>query len=215
MAAVTICSDFGAKKSQVSTVSTFPHLFAMKWWDQMPWSLFSECRALSQLFQSLLSLSSRGSLVLLHFLPLRVVSSAYLRLLIFPLAILIPACASSSPLFLMMYFANKLNKQGNNIQPWRTLFPIWNQSVVPCLVLTVASWPVYRFLKRQVRWLVFLSLSEFSTVYCDPYIQRLWHSQYSLKSHLLISINIDVHFKKTKSVCSYKSFEIVHEPLAQ
>ena len=29
---------------------------------------------------------------------------------------------------------------------------IWNQSVVPCLVLTVASWPAYRFLKRQVRW---------------------------------------------------------------
>ena len=24
--------------------------------------------------------------------------------------------------------------------------------VVPCLVLTVASWPAYRFLKRQVRW---------------------------------------------------------------
>jgi len=31
-------------------------------------------------------------------------------------------------------------------------FPIWNQSVVPCPVLTVASWPVYKFLKRQVRW---------------------------------------------------------------
>ena len=31
-------------------------------------------------------------------------------------------------------------------------FPIWNQSVVPCPVLTVASWPTYRFLKRQVRW---------------------------------------------------------------
>ena len=31
-------------------------------------------------------------------------------------------------------------------------FPIWNQSVVPCPVLTVASWPVYRFLRRQVRW---------------------------------------------------------------
>ena len=31
-------------------------------------------------------------------------------------------------------------------------FPIWNQSVTPCLVLTVASWPVYKFLKRQVRW---------------------------------------------------------------
>ena len=36
---------------------------------------------------------------------IRVVSSAYLRLLIFLPAILIPACASSSPLFLMMYYA--------------------------------------------------------------------------------------------------------------
>ena len=42
-------------------------------------------------------------------------SSAYLRLLIFLLAILIPACASSSPAFFMMYSACKLNKQGDNI----------------------------------------------------------------------------------------------------
>ena len=47
-----------------------------------------------------------------------VVSSAYLRLLIFLLAILIPAYASSSPVFGMMYSACKLNKQGDNIQPW-------------------------------------------------------------------------------------------------
>ena len=46
-----------------------------------------------------------------------VVSSAYLRLLIFLLAILIPACALSSLAFLMMYSAYKLNKQGDNIQP--------------------------------------------------------------------------------------------------
>ena len=32
------------------------------------------------------------------------------------------------------------------------LFPIWNQSVVPYPVLTVVSWPAYRFLRRQVRW---------------------------------------------------------------
>ena len=51
-----------------------------------------------------------------------------------------------------MYSAYKLNKQGDSIQPWRTPFPIWNQSVVPCPVLTVASWPAYRFLKRQIRW---------------------------------------------------------------
>ena len=37
------------------------------------------------------------------------------------------------------------------MQPWYTPFPIWNQSVVPCPVLTVASWPAYRFLKRQIR----------------------------------------------------------------
>ena len=31
-------------------------------------------------------------------------------------------------------------------------FPILNSSIVPCLILTVASWPAYRFLRRQVRW---------------------------------------------------------------
>ena len=35
-----------------------------------------------------------------------------------------------------MYSAYKLNKQGDNIQPWHTPFLIWNQSVVPCPVLT-------------------------------------------------------------------------------
>jgi len=108
---------------------------------------------------------------------IRVVLSAYLRLLIFLPAILIPACVSSSPAFLMMYFAYKLNKQGDNIQSWCTPFPIWNQSIVPCPVLTVASWPAYRFLKRQVGTLIFPSISEFSTVSCDLHCQRLWHSQ--------------------------------------
>ena len=46
-----------------------------------------------------------------------VVSSAYLRLLKFLLAILIPACDSSSLAFHMMYSAYKLNKQGDNMQP--------------------------------------------------------------------------------------------------
>ena len=80
-----------------------------------------------------------------------VVSSAYLRLLTFLSAILILACVSSSLAFHMMYSAYKLNKQGDNIQPWCSPFPIWNQSVVTCPVLTVASWPPYRFLRRQVR----------------------------------------------------------------
>ena len=83
---------------------------------------------------------------------IRVVSSAYLRLLIFPPAILSPVCASSSLAFRMMFSAEKLNKQGGNIQPCHTPFPIWNQSVVTCRVLIVASWPAHRFLRRQVRW---------------------------------------------------------------
>ena len=52
-------------------------------------------------------------------------SSAYLRLLIFLLAILIPAYASSSSAFLMMYSAYKLNKHGDNIQPWHTPLSIF------------------------------------------------------------------------------------------
>ena len=79
---------------------------------------------------------------------LRVVSSAYPKLLIFLLAILIPVCDSSSLAFHMMYSAYKLNKQGDNIQPWCTPFQILNQSVVPWPVLTVACWSAYRFLRR-------------------------------------------------------------------
>ena len=67
-------------------------------------------------------------------------------------AILITACASSSLVFLMMYSTYKLNKQSDNIQPWRIPFPIWSQSIVPCPVLTISSWPAYRFVRRQVRW---------------------------------------------------------------
>ena len=84
------------------------------------------------------------------------------------LTILIPACVSFSPAFCMMYTAYKLNKQDDNIQPWHTLFPIWNQSVVPCLVLAAASWPAYKFFRRKERcscipisWRIFCS--------CDPH----------------------------------------------
>ena len=63
---------------------------------------------------------------------MHMVSCAYLRLLIFLLAILTTACASSSSAFLMIYSAYKLNKHGDKIQPWRNPFPIWNQSVVLC-----------------------------------------------------------------------------------
>ena len=47
----------------------------------------------------------------------RVVLSAYVKLLIFLLAILIPAYESSSLTFHMMYSAYKSNKQDASIQP--------------------------------------------------------------------------------------------------
>ena len=152
MAAVTIRSDFGAQKNKVShCFHCLPIYF--------PWSDGARCHDFSFLNVELKPSFSLSSFTFIKRLfsssllsAISVVSSAYLRLLIFLPAILIPACVSSSPTFLMMYSAYKLNKQGDNIQPWCTPFPIWNQSVVPCPVLTVASWPAYKFLKRQVRW---------------------------------------------------------------
>ena len=131
MAAITICSDFGAQENKVChCFHCFPHLFAMIF---IFWMLsFKPASSLSS-FTFIKRLFSSSSLC-----AIRVVLSAYLRLLIFLQAILIPACASSSPAFRILYSAYKLNKHSNNIQPWHTPFPIWNQSVVPCPVLTVA-----------------------------------------------------------------------------
>ena len=147
MAAVTIHSHSGAQENKVCYCF---HYFCIC----LPWRKgtrchdlrFFECWVLSQLFHSPLSHSSRGFLVPLHFLHKGGV------ICISEVIDISPGNHDSSPTFLMMYSAYQLNKQGDNIQPWRTPFPIWNQSVVPCPVLTVASWPANRFLKRQVRW---------------------------------------------------------------
>ena len=151
MAAITTSSDFGAPQNKIfHCFHCFPiYLHEVMGLDAMIlvfWMLsikstfsLSSFTFIKKLVSSLLS-------------AIRVASFACLRLLIFLLAILIPACTLSSLAFRMMYSLYQLNKQGDNIQPWRAPFPIWNQSVVPCPVLTVASWPVYRFLRRQVRW---------------------------------------------------------------
>ena len=78
--------------------------------------------------------------------------------------VLIPACASSSLAFVWC-IVYELNKQSDNIEPWYTPFPILNQSVVLSPVLTVASWPAYRFLRGQVWWLgIPISLTSFQFV---------------------------------------------------
>ena len=143
MAAITICSDFGAPQNKVwHCFYCFPIYF--------PWSDGTGCHDLSFLnvsFKTTFSLSSftfiKRPLSSSSLSAIRVVSFAYLRLLIFLPAILIPAYASFSLVFLLICSAYKLNQQGDNIQPWQTPFPIWNQSIVPCPVLTVASWPAY------------------------------------------------------------------------
>ena len=114
MAAITICSDFGAQENKAChCFHCFP--IYLPWSDGTRWMIlvfwmlsfrpafsFSSFTFIKRLF-NLSSLSA-----------IRVVSSAYLRLLIFLPAILIPAYGSSSPAFCMMYSAYKLNKQSDN-----------------------------------------------------------------------------------------------------
>ena len=151
MAAVTICSDFGAPppKKKIWQFPLFTHLFPMKWWDQVPWSSFSECWVLSQLFHSP-PFHREALLFLFPFCHKGGVTCISKVIDISP-SNLNSTWASSSPAFLKMYSAYKLNKEGDNIQSWHTPFPIWHQSVL-CPVLTVPSWSAYRLLRRQVRW---------------------------------------------------------------
>ena len=52
----------------------------------------------------------------------------------------------------MRYSAYKLNKQGDNIQPWHTPFPIWNQSLVP--LLQVDTDPLFEFPEPYSKFLL-------------------------------------------------------------
>ena len=155
MASITICSDFGVPQNKVcQCFYCFPTIcHEVMGPDAMIFVFW--IWALSQLFHSPLSLSSRGSLVFLHFLPkglchLHIWGYSYFswQSWFYPAQ----SCVSSSPAFLMMYSAYKLNKRHDTIQPWCTPFLIQNQSVVPCPVLTVASSLAYRFLRKQVWW---------------------------------------------------------------
>jgi len=68
----------------------------------------------------------------------------------------------------------KLYKQGDNIQPWRTPFPVWNQSVVPCPALTCWFLTCIQISQEagQVIWYSHL-LKNFPQFFFDPHGQRL------------------------------------------
>ena len=172
MTAVTICSDFGAPKNEVCHCF---HCFLI----YLPWSdgircqfLIFECWVLSQLFHSLLSLSSSSSLVPLHFLPW---GWCHLHIwgYLFILAILIPACISSSLTFCMMYSAYKLNKQSEIIQLWHTRFPslgsvYCSMSSSNCCFLTCIQ------VSQETGKVVWYShLLKNFPVCCNPHSQRL------------------------------------------
>ena len=131
--------------------------------------------------------SSRGS----SLSAIRVVSSAYLRLLMLLPPILIPAFNSSHLAFLMLCSAFRLNKQGNSRQPCWTPFSILNQSVVPYRVLTVASWPMYRFLRSQIRWsgiLVFSFAYIYIYVCIHIYIHTIFHVLFHYDLYKILNI---------------------------
>ena len=110
MAAVTICSDFGAPPPTKNKVFHCFHCFRIC----LPWSdgklrchdlSFLNVEFYANFFTLLFHFFIKSLLNSALLSAMMLVSSAYLRLLIFFLAILIPACASSSPAFLMMYSA--------------------------------------------------------------------------------------------------------------
>ena len=194
MAAVTTCSDFKAPQIKSVTISTVSPSICHEVMGQYAmifvfWMLsFKPTYSLSS-FTCIKRVFSSSSLS-----AIRVISFVYLRLLIFLPAILIPACASSSLVFHMMYSAYKLNKQDDNIQPWRTPFPIWNQSVVPCPVLTVkevgfhktsgGGWespppPPHPHQKKWFGW----SLVE-ASLYRQDWLIKLWVVSDGLNLHL-------------------------------
>ena len=108
MAAVTIDSDFGAQENKICHCHCFPIYF--------PWSDGTGCHDLSfwmLSFKPALSLSSFTFIKRLFsscsLSAIKVVSFACLRLVIFPLAVLVPTSDSSSLAFRMMYSEYKFN----------------------------------------------------------------------------------------------------------
>ena len=152
MAAVTICSNLGAPRNKGwHCFHCFPiylpwsdgtgcHIFVFWMLSFKPtFSLFS-FTLIKRLFQFLFAFCQKGGVICISSVIDISPSNLDSSLCFFQLA------------FHMMYSAYKLNEQGDNIQPWRTPFLIWNQSIFLCPVLTVASWPAYWFLRKQVRW---------------------------------------------------------------
>ena len=178
MTAVTTCSHFGAPENKIYHCF---HCFPI----YLPRSDETGCCDLSFLnaeFQvrvfTLFSPSSRSSS-----LSIRVVTSAYLRLLVFLPTILIQPWASSSPAFHMMYSVYKLNKQSDNIvltYSFPNFEPVrCSRSSSNCCFLTCTQ------ISQEAGKVVWYShlFKNFPQFGCDPQSQRLQRSQWSRSRH--------------------------------
>ena len=137
MAVVTVHSDFGTQEKKICHCFHFPTSI---WHEVMgPNAMILVFKILT--FKPAFSLSSFTLIKRLFSYSLvsaiTVVSSVCLGLLLFLLAILmwfIQPSISHDILFI------EVSKQGDDIQLC-TLFPVLNQSIIPCPIQTVASWP--------------------------------------------------------------------------
>ena len=142
MAAAAVLEPRKIKSVTVSTFSPIylpwtdgPHAMIFFFWilSCKPAFSLSSFTLIKRVFNSTLS-------------AIRVVSSAYLRLWIFLQETLILACASSSPIFYMMYSAGW--QYTALMYSFADLEPVCGSMSGS----NFASWPAYRFLRSQVRW---------------------------------------------------------------
>ena len=140
MTAVTIWSDFGARENKICHCFHFSPIY-------MPWNDGTGCHdlcflniALSQLFHSPLSLSSRGSLVPLCFLPLEWYHLHMLACWYFSWQSWFQLVLHPAQHFTWCTLYISYTSMVTGLQPWCSPFPILKQSIiVPCPVLTSAS----------------------------------------------------------------------------
>ena len=106
---------------------------------------------------------------------IRVVPSAYLRF--WYISHKFPSCELPSLIFCRMYPSYHVKEQVDNIQPWHTPYPIWNQFTLSHPFLTIASWLAYKvsqemrkmvwyshLLKNFPQFVVFHTVKDFSLV---------------------------------------------------
>ena len=151
MAAVTICSDSGAKKNKVwHCFCCFP--IFVPWSDGTGYVIFVIWMSSFKSAFSLPSLTFIKRLLSSSSLSaIRVVPSAYLRSLAFLLVILIPPVLHPAQHFAWCTLHRSQISRVTTQSP-EVLLPDSEAVYCSMSVRTVASWPTYRFCQRRVRW---------------------------------------------------------------